>query len=171
MQGRPVRRRSRLSQLLYGGAVLAALAGGTLLALYTRGEGLRPVQSSGNQPIAPSSFPDQGQKNLSAGQPDIPRGKDIRVEILNGCGEAGVVDRFARLLRSAGFDVIKTGNARSFSYIESMVLDRAGRRDYADEVARVLQIRAVIQQIKDDPYRIEDVTLIIGRDHRKLGLW
>jgi hypothetical protein len=92
------------------------------------------------------------------------------VEVLNGCGEAGVVDRFARLLRSEGFDVIKTGNARSFSYTESMVLDRAGKRDCADEVAGALRIRAVIQQIKDDPYRLEDVTLIIGRDHRKLGL-
>jgi len=169
VQGRPVRRRSRLSQLLYGGAVLAALAGGTLLALYTRGEGLRPGQ--GPEPIAPSPSLDQGQADLSADQPVIPRGKDIRVEVLNGCGEAGVVDRFTRLLRSEGFDVIKTGNARSFSYAESMVLDRAGRRDYADEVARVLRIRAVIQQIKDDPYRLEDVTLIIGRDHRKLGLW
>ncbi|MBI2951675.1 LytR C-terminal domain-containing protein [bacterium] len=165
-----MRRRSRLSQLLYGGAVLAALAGGTLLALYTRGEGLRSGRSPASQPIASSPSPDQGQEDLSADQPVIPRGKDIRVEVLNGCGEAGVVDRFARLLRSAGFDVIKTGNARSFSYAESMVLDRAGRRDYADEVARVLRIRAVIQQIKDDPYRLEDVTLIIGRDHRKLGL-
>jgi hypothetical protein len=96
--------------------------------------------------------------------------KDIRVEVLNGCGEAHVVDQFSRLLRAAGFDVIKAGNARSFSYLETLVLDRSGKREYADEVARTLRIQAVIQQIKDDPYRIEDVTVIIGRDHRKLGL-
>lgn len=170
MQSRSSRRRSRLPQLLYGGAILAALAGGTLLALYTRGEILPPAQSATSRPVAPSPPSDPGQEGLSAQEPVIPHSRGIRVEVLNGCGEVGVVDQFTRLLRSAGFDVIKTGNARSFSYLESTVLDRAGRRDYADEVARVLRIRAVIQQIKDDPYRLEDVTVVIGRDHRKLGL-
>jgi hypothetical protein len=80
------------------------------------------------------------------------------------------MDPFVRRLRSEGFDVIKTGNARSFGYVESVVIDRAGRRENAEEVARVVGVGAVIQQVKEDPYRIEEVTLVIGRDHRKLGL-
>lgn len=157
-------------RLLYGVAALAALAGGALLALYVRGEIFRP----GRNVAFSSPSPEQGKKDPSGisddGQPVIPRDKDIRVEVLNGCGEAGVVEKFSRLLRSEGFDVIKAGNARSFSYFESMVIDRAGKRERADEVARALRIRTVIQQVKDDPYRIEDVTVVIGRDYRKLGL-
>ena len=165
MQGRPSRR--RLSQLIYGVAALAALAAGTLLALYTRGETPRPGPAS--RPI-PSPSHGQGQESPSGAGPLVLHSKNIRVEVLNGCGEAGAVDPFIRSLRAAGFDVIKTGNARSFAYLESMVLDRAGKREVAEEVAGTLGIKTVLQQVKDDPYRIEDVTVIIGRDHRKLGL-
>ena len=154
---------------MYGVAALAALAGGTLLALYTRGETLRPAPDPASRPgVLPSPSRDQGSPSGTG--PVVLHSRNIRVEVLNGCGEAGAVDLFTRSLRSAGFDVIKTGNARSFSYLESMVLDRSGKREVADEVAGTLRIKAVIQQVKDDPYRIEDVTVIIGRDHRKLGL-
>jgi hypothetical protein len=166
VQGRPSR---RLSQLIYGVAALAALGAGTLLALYTRGETLRPAPASRPGPL-PSSPRSQGQETPSGTGPVTLHSKNIRVEVLNGCGEAGVMDPFIRSLRASGFDVIKTGNARSFAYLESMVLDRGGRREVADEVAGALGIRTVIQQVKDDPFRIEDVTVIIGRDHRKLSL-
>jgi len=170
MQARPSRKRGYLSYLLYGTAALAALAGGTLLAVYTRGHLPSPAQDPASRPAPPSSPSVRAEDAPPGMETAIPHSKGIRVEVLNGCGEAGVVDQFSRLLRKAGFDVIKTGNARSFSHLETMVLDRTGKREDAHEVAKTLGIQSLVLQTKDDPYRIEDVTVIIGRDHRKLGL-
>ena len=34
----------------------------------------------------------------------------IQIEVLNGCGIAGIANRFTGVLRSNGFDVVETGN-------------------------------------------------------------
>ena len=75
-----------------------------------------------------------------------------------------------RKARSLGIDVIHEGNAPSFNYLESLVIDRVGNWEQAEGVARTLGIPSTIQQISDDAYRLEDVTVIIGRDYRHLGL-
>ena len=171
MQIPPSRRQRRLSQVLYGVGALAALAGGALLAHVTqkmRAPMTPSVQTSARPfPEPPKSLASPASDEV---RPARLENRGVRVEVLNGCGEPGVMDAFVRRLRAEGFDVIKTGNARAFGYVESMVIDRAGKRENADEVARTLRIRPVIQQVKDDPFRIEDVTVVVGRDHRKLGI-
>ena len=163
--------RRRLFQVLYGVGALAALAGGALLAHVTQQmrAPLTPSVQAAARPSSklPRSFASPASDEVrQAGR----ESRGVRVEVLNGCGEPGVMDAFVRRLRTEGFDVIKTGNARAFGYPESMVIDRAGKRENADEVARALRIGPVVQQVKEDPYRIEDITVIVGRDHRKLGL-
>ena len=89
----------------------------------------------------------------------------IKVEVLNGCGETGLARRFSEFLQRRRFDVVYTGNAEAFCFTESIVLDRAGDMDRARQIARVLGIPNVIQQINTDPFRREEVTVIIGRDY------
>lgn len=96
--------------------------------------------------------------------------KEIHVEILNGCGTDGIARRVGHHLRSLGFDVMTLENAESFNYPESIVIDRVGKPDYAQKVAEALGIKNRIQQIIPDPFRIEEVTVIIGRDHIRLSL-
>ena len=93
----------------------------------------------------------------------------IRAEVLNGCGETGVARKFADIVRSRGFDVVKEGNAERFEFFESMVIDRAGSISQAETVARALGIENWIQQVKVDSFRIEDVSIIVGWDLVRKG--
>lgn len=101
-------------------------------------------------------------------EPDTLR--TIRIEVLNGCGVAGVAEKVGRYLREAGFDVMTWKNADSFNYPETIVIDRTGNLDNARRVAGAMGLRTHIQQIVHDPYRIEQVAVIIGRDYDRLGI-
>lgn len=94
----------------------------------------------------------------------------IHVEVLNGCGADGVAQRVGRHLRGLGFDVMSWENAESFNYPETIVIDRVGKPEYARKVADALGVRNRIQQIIPDPFRIEQVTVIVGRDYPRLNL-
>ena len=78
--------------------------------------------------------------------------------------------RLTNKARSLGLDVIHGGNASSFNFLHTMVIDRSGTSDRADQVASVLGIGNRIQQVTDDAYRLADVTVVIGRDFRQLNL-
>jgi len=113
--------------------------------------------------------PSEEGTSLMPSASDVPG--PIRVEVLNGCGIQGAAGRVAHFLRSQGFDVVYEGNAEHFRFTESIVMDRAGTLPDARRVADALGVEHCVQQIKKDPYRIEDVTVIVGRDYRwmKLG--
>jgi hypothetical protein len=95
----------------------------------------------------------------------------VKVEVLNGCGVQGIARRYAEILRRKGFDVVNGngGNAENFGFLESVVVDRSGDMEKARAVAQALDIRHCVQQIRLDPYRIEEVTVIIGRDFDRLA--
>jgi hypothetical protein len=94
----------------------------------------------------------------------------FRVSVLNGCGDLRVAARMTRKARALGLDVIHEGNASSFGFLESLVIDRTGNLERARDVARALGIPHTIQQISDERYRLEEVTVIVGRDYKRLGL-
>ncbi len=89
----------------------------------------------------------------------------IQVEVLNGCGKSGVADQFTQLLRKNNFDVVSTGNYKSFNVNSSIIIDRTGNIRNAKSLAEVLNIdpQNVIQQ-KNKNYFL-DLTLIIGKDY------
>ena len=90
----------------------------------------------------------------------------IRVAVLNGCGVSGVASKFTELLVAKGFDVIKTGNAENFNFVESIVVDRSGSYETAQKVATSLHIKNCIQQIEED--QVEQVAVVIGRDYNEI---
>ena len=102
--------------------------------------------------------------------PDPELRRSIHVEVLNGCGEDGIASRTGERLRALGFDVMAIGNSPTYNYPESIVIDRAGNLDYARQVSEALGIENTVQQINPDLFRLEEVTVIIGRDHRRLNL-
>ncbi|MCE2432963.1 MAG: LytR C-terminal domain-containing protein [Candidatus Latescibacteria bacterium] len=104
--------------------------------------------------------------------PDAPQvSHNIRVEILNGCGTGGIANEIGQKLRDFGIDVLTLGNAENFNFPETIVIDRMGEIEYAQQVANVLGTPNVIQQKTSDPFRIEEVTVIIGRDYRGLEIF
>ena len=102
--------------------------------------------------------------------PPLHLSETIRVEVLNGCGAPQAAARLTSKVRELGMDVIDEGNAESFSFPQSMVIDRSGDLDKARQVAALLGIPNYIQQINDSPSRLAAVTIIIGRDHQQLKL-
>lgn len=103
-------------------------------------------------------------------RPAFPSPNSIHVEVLNGCGENRAARHVARVLRTFGFDVMTFDNAESFSYPESIVIDRIGKPQFATQVAEALGIENRILQIIPDPFHIEEVTVIIGKDYHRLNL-
>jgi hypothetical protein len=92
----------------------------------------------------------------------------IQVEVLNGCGVVDIADEFTDRLRKKKFDVVNTANYRSFEIDKSIIIDRAGRLGNAKYLADVIGLdrKRVIQQ-KNKNYFL-DVTLIVGKDYKKL---
>lgn len=91
----------------------------------------------------------------------------IQVEVLNGCGVAGVGDQLTEVIRSKGIDVVKTGNYISFDIDKTFIIDRMDRLETAYRVADSLGIskKMVIRQINRQ--YILDMTIVIGKDYKK----
>ena len=92
----------------------------------------------------------------------------IQIDVMNGCGDAGMASRCSSFLRARGFDVVEMRNYKTFDLHESMVIDRAGNRENAERVARALGVgtKNIIQQINQDYY--VDVSVVIGKDYPSL---
>jgi hypothetical protein len=95
-------------------------------------------------------------------------GDIIQVEVLNGAGVDHLAWETTQFLRDQGFDVVNTGNARSFDYEQSVVIDRIGDLESARRVARALEISPdrVRQEVRTDYYL--DASVILGDDYRTL---
>ncbi len=90
--------------------------------------------------------------------------KDVHVQVLNGCGVRGAGRDVANALRLEGYDVVDVGNADTFDFPETMVIDRAGEGGRAREIARALGVKnVVIQRMDGSQY---DATVIVGKDYR-----
>lgn len=90
--------------------------------------------------------------------------KQVRVQVLNGCGVRGAGQNAANLLRLKGFDVTDVGNAETFDYRETLVIERQGAGGRAREVARALGVKnVIIQRVDGSPF---EATVIIGKDFK-----
>lgn len=94
----------------------------------------------------------------------------IQLEVLNGCGVAGIATRFTDRLRDYGFDVVESGNFDHFNVEKSFVISRSGQMENAHRVAKAIGIseQNVIRESSPDFYL--DVTLVIGADFESLNL-
>jgi polyisoprenyl-teichoic acid--peptidoglycan teichoic acid transferase len=99
---------------------------------------------------------------LRSRSPEQPASPDttLRIEILNGCGSPGVADRVALIVRRAGYQVERTGNADHFHYGEDLVVARRVSLDRVLPLARILGAQAIEQQISGDDV---DVTVVVGK--------
>lgn len=96
------------------------------------------------------------------------KSQTLRVEVLNGTEIPRLASKCADYLRSKGFDVVQTGNAKHANFRKSIVQDRIGNMPGAQQVARSLGISEsnVLQQ--KNPQLYLDVTVIIGQDYKSL---
>ncbi len=60
------------------------------------------------------------------------------------------------------------GNADSFDYDTSVVIDRCGNRAKGGKGGEVLGIHRILSQRSENPYLMEEIAVIIGRDWDRL---
>jgi hypothetical protein len=87
----------------------------------------------------------------------------VRVQVLNGSSTPGLARLATDQLRDAGYDVVSMGNARS-PVKTSVVLDRAGKREIAEGVARALGITRIETRVDTALYL--EVTVVLGPDFK-----
>ena len=90
----------------------------------------------------------------------------IQVEVLNGCGVAGIGDGLTDVLRSKGIDVVKTGNYRSFDVDNTFIVDRTGKIETAERVADSLNLNKRFIITEKNKSLFLDLTIVIGKDYK-----
>ncbi len=84
----------------------------------------------------------------------------VRVEVLNAGGREDMARLATDYLRDRGFDVVSYANAEDFGQDSTIVLDRAGRPQAAEAVARALGTDRV--ESRPDANLYLDVTVLLG---------
>lgn len=94
--------------------------------------------------------------------------QQIQIEVLNGCGVAGVADSLTEFLRNKGFDVVNKGNYSSFNVDETLLIDRSDNLPKVKILADILGVKKnnVIKQINDQYFL--DISLIVGKDYKTI---
>jgi len=106
---------------------------------------------------------------------DVPLRGRVRVEVLNGSGDAGAARTVAEWLRTRGFDVVTFGNAARFGHAGSEVLDRSVPEDDGGlretrAAARAVADSLGISRVRSapNPDLFLDATVVLGKDWREL---
>ncbi|MBI3921048.1 MAG: LCP family protein [Armatimonadetes bacterium] len=103
-----------------------------------------------------------------ANKPDPAKSSpSISVCVLNGCGVPGAANQVARQLKEEGIEVTETGNAESFGYRDSQIIDHTGKGDKGERVRSVIGFGAVLPR-KGVNAAEADVTLILGKDFKRV---
>ena len=92
---------------------------------------------------------------------DVDHG-DVRVEVLNGAGVAGLARDATYRLRGDGFDVVFFGNADHFGHAHSVIMDRVGEPAQARAVAAALGVDSTVTAV--DSSLLLEVTVVLGED-------
>ncbi len=111
-------------------------------------------------------FPVQIASSIESVAVETPRATDIyQVEVRNGVGVRGVAERMRTYLRSKGYDVVGVGNHPSFDVEQTIIVDRIGNLNIAQEVAASLGLPPDrIQQDVRSEFHL-DVSIILGKDY------
>ena len=93
--------------------------------------------------------------------------KDIKVEVLNGCGIKGVAAKASDFLRRQQVDVIRSDNADKYDYTNTTIIGRNENFESLKIVAKSLGLsidnKTSIKHEPDESLGV-DVTVILGKD-------
>ena len=96
---------------------------------------------------------------------------NIKVEVLNGCGEKGIAAQTADFLRTEHIDVVRSENAVNFDYDTTILIHRSDDLDHLKTVAKALDFNINNQErvmIQGGSTADVDLTLILGKDYRTI---
>jgi len=115
-------------------------------------------------------------QRVSAPRPDPERlenpgnllGEIIQVEVMNGTNVSGLANQITDHLQRMGFDVVETGNHSAQTVEKTVIMDRIGNMDAAEQVALALGLapERISEELK--PEYFIDATIIVGADYKTL---
>lgn len=120
---------------------------------WTNGESVLFAQSDANKVV---------RTYLVAGYGNAFDPSTVHVRVENGSGTPGAASAFADFLRQRGFDVVETGNAKSFNNLKTTI--KTADQKIAGEVAKQLPVKN--PSIALGPVDGVDVEIVVGRDYR-----
>ena len=95
--------------------------------------------------------------------------QNIKIEVLNGCGEKGMAALASKFLRMNKLDVVRADNAEHHEYINTIIIQRNENIKSLDMVTKSFGIlntdKERVKIIPDETLGV-DVTVIIGKDYR-----
>jgi hypothetical protein len=95
------------------------------------------------------------------------KNSNMRIEVLNGCGENRLAIKVANILRKQGFNVVRIGDAHKTDFEETVVVERDDENmKNAHYVADKIGCKNIGKDI--DAALFLEVTIIIGRDYEKI---
>jgi len=89
-------------------------------------------------------------------------GHTLRVEVINTTGKAGLARSGARLLRSAGIDVVNYFSTGDRMLDSTRILVRRGNAATGERVRSVLKVGRIV--VQPDSTRLVDVSVQLGAD-------
>ena len=94
--------------------------------------------------------------------------KDIKVEVLNGCGIKGIAAKTSEFLRSKHrIDVIRSDNADKYDYLKTIIIGRNEDLNKILSVTKAFEMeinnKSYIRHEPDETLGV-DVTIILGKD-------
>ncbi len=93
--------------------------------------------------------------------------KDIKVEVLNGCGIKGIAAKASDFLRQRQVDVVRSDNADKYDYLQTTIIGRNENFESLKIVAKSLGLsvenKTNIKHEPDESLGV-DVTVILGKD-------
>ena len=93
--------------------------------------------------------------------------KDIKVEVLNGCGIKGIAAKASDFLRQQQVDVARSDNADKYDYLQTTIIGRNENFESLKIVAESLGLsvenKTNIKHEPDESLGV-DVTVILGKD-------
>jgi anionic cell wall polymer biosynthesis LytR-Cps2A-Psr (LCP) family protein len=92
--------------------------------------------------------------------------KKLSVELLNGTEMGGLAKKASQVYQSFNYEVLRVGNAENTAFEKTVVIDRKGFPENAQEIAKIIKCLNIRTELTTgaDPETIPDITIILGKD-------
>jgi polyisoprenyl-teichoic acid--peptidoglycan teichoic acid transferase len=94
---------------------------------------------------------------------------NLTIEVLNGCGIKGVARKIAKRIKEKGLKVSRYGNASSYEYQNTLIVDWKGEVNASIALAQELSIDPSKIIVYDRPEKPLDITIVVGHDWKGIG--
>lgn len=86
--------------------------------------------------------------------------QEIKIIVLNGSGQAGAAGSAGKTLESAGYTVLKSGNAENFDYINTVIIYNEAVKDTAVVISKLFD-KSELQMVDN---KEADIVVIVGKN-------